>query len=364
MSWNRYIQAHAEGIDEVEDEVDRTWAAALALLLLWERRLRAQTGDLLGTLPQRGGRWDTSHPPTMRRFRRRLSNIIEGSIEELSWRIAGTRSPITPGPIPRRGAQWDGMNRSQRAWERSWRESGRRLITDIKRLPPGSDGSRGPGGGPPLPPGDSPEPLLTPDQKQINRLKLILGVAEKSGFNDEDMRELRADGIENILRWLRQETRRFGEQVVRLTNRWTPTSEVGLSNQEWQIHRGNLRLSTTAHLRAVHRRATIGAADALGIQHFMVTVPRRRFGKIAAEGMLGRQLWRVRTLEEWSEVQRQANKGRRSSSSFDTLGLGYGDVSYLVPVPWIYRAAAIAFGLQLRKKHLEKQREERRLRAA
>lgn len=116
----------------------------------------------------------------------------------------------------------------------------------------------------------------------------------------------------------------------------------------WRMNANTMRLSVVAHVRAMHRRAMVTQARADGVRHFMLEVPKRRRGKIAPDGVCGRNLWRVRTWDEWLEVQRRANSGRIASSGFDTLGLGYGDCTYLVPVPAAYLVEARAYGQRMR----------------
>lgn len=120
----------------------------------------------------------------------------------------------------------------------------------------------------------------------------------------------------------------------------------------WRVNANNMRLSVTAHVRAMHRRAMVTSALADGVRHFMLDVPKRRRGHIAPDGVCGRNLWRVRTWEEWLDVQAKANSGRIASSGFDTLGLGYGDCTYLVPIPRVYIEDAKRYGLEMRAKHM------------
>lgn len=118
----------------------------------------------------------------------------------------------------------------------------------------------------------------------------------------------------------------------------------------WRLNENNMRLSVVAHIRAMHRRAMVTLARAHGITHFMMSIPARRRGRIAPTGACGQQLWRVRTWDEWLAVQTRANAGRIASSAFDSLGLGYGDCTYLVPVPAVYLDQARAYGERMRDK--------------
>ena len=102
----------------------------------------------------------------------------------------------------------------------------------------------------------------------------------------------------------------------------------------------------------MHRRTTVTLARAYGIESFMMEPATKHRGKISPTGLCGQQLWRVRTWDEWLDVANRANTGRIASSAFDSLGLGYGDCTYLVPVPNIYRADAIAYGKKMRARWL------------
>lgn len=120
----------------------------------------------------------------------------------------------------------------------------------------------------------------------------------------------------------------------------------------FRMDRGRMRLSVVSHIRAAQRRRTISEATAQGITHFRLDVPQKYLGRIAPDGLLGRNLWRVRTIDEWQAITSSANAKQIGSSAFDTLGMGFGDVSYLVSVPAIYIDDAIAHGEKLRKRWL------------
>lgn len=123
----------------------------------------------------------------------------------------------------------------------------------------------------------------------------------------------------------------------------------------WRMNRNNLFLSFAAHIRAVQRRRIVSEATAAGIVHFRMEVPRDMLGKVAPDGVMGRYLWRVLTLEQWRTIETRENSGRVASSAWDSLGLGFGDVSYLVPVPEIYYKEAVEEGRALRRRWLSQQ---------
>ena len=122
------------------------------------------------------------------------------------------------------------------------------------------------------------------------------------------------------------------------------------------IPRGTLRLSTVAHLRAVHRRRVISEAIADGIWHFRLDVPRRMLDRLTPGSVVARHLWRVRTWTEWQSIAQARNEARGTLSSFDTLGLHHGDFSYLLPVPARYYEDAVREGERWRRRWLAQAR--------
>lgn len=99
MSWNTYWQAQLDGIEETEQHSDRTWQAALALLLLWERRLRRRAAALIADLPTDGGRLSALAFSARVQFRSALAKIVDDFATGASLAIAGVPgAPVVRAP--------------------------------------------------------------------------------------------------------------------------------------------------------------------------------------------------------------------------------------------------------------------------
>lgn len=184
----------------------------------------------------------------------------------------------------------------------------------------------------------------------------------------EDLEEIGLDAVINIGRNLGYDLRRITETAVRLTGRFNRASDVvdylngtpdgrvtrasPQGGKEWRFNQNAMRLSTTAHIRALHRRRTVSEAQAEGIQHFRLDVPRSRLATLGTGGLLAAHLWQVRTLDEWHRIYAATNRRRVGASTFDTLGLHYGDFSYVTPVPAVFLRDAERQGRRLRKRWL------------
>lgn len=396
MPWRDWERAHLQGIEASEEETDAAWAAALLLLLRTEASGRAAVIAHLRRMPTTSrGTWDTRDRAAWTSLRRGVSRDVDRLRADLVEGLTGTRAEIPGDRFPSAGIQSRGIRRTISQWERAWQEGSRLLEKDLRRIParpplpesppdrPGGGGGPGRGGGgpstggPTTPPTSQPpaartapdiEPKLDPGRRTPRQIRKALKAAAQGGAGADEMASLRRDGLENIMRHARSEMRRLSEESLRLVSRYTPEAEVyahllGQSSDRrrtrtipdgpsgWQLNRNNMRLAVAAHVRAAHRLHQIEAAQRLGIQRFRLDVPKARLGKIAPTGVVGRNLWRVRTLEEWQQIQASANRRTVRSSAFHTLGLGFGDVAYVIPVPAIYAASAVAGGLALRKKH-------------
>ena len=170
----------------------------------------------------------------------------------------------------------------------------------------------------------------------------------------EDLFEIETDALINIARNLGYHLDRVTETTLRLSGRFGTPSGIddfldgGGSGRPWEMNRNDLRLSTTAHLRALHRRRTITEGIASGIAHYRLDVPTERLGMVTPTSLTGAHAWQVKPLSEWREIADRYNRPRVQASSFDTLGFGFGDMTYVVPVPAVFLNAAVEQGRKWR----------------
>ena len=198
---------------------------------------------------------------------------------------------------------------------------------------------------------------VTPEQ--IAEIEEEISNLPEAGGDLEDRWELGYDALVNIARNAGYEARRVTETVVRLTGRMNRREDIqaymdgeGKGGEPWRMNRNNMRLSTTAHLRGLHRRRSIAEGIKADVPYFRLDVPKSRLESLTTHGIVSKQLWRVRTLPEWQEIHLKINAGQVSASGFDTLGLRFNDFSYVVPVPPIYYPQAVASGRKLRSRWL------------
>lgn len=396
MTWNRYYQETRDGIEENDRETERTWEAALLLLLLLESRTRRATVRLAGRLPLIRGLVDTKARDDIRRFRSGVRGIVADAIADLEVGLIGKTAPGLPDfskPGTVRGIQGNAIRNVARRFSERWdrlRGILKRDMEDWEPPAPGTPGSEAPGPDPGKAP-DSREPM---DWLHPDHLELLEELDPEGGQDQrelDDQEEILSDAPVEVVRNGRWEWERFQETVAgrlatssrdeildyvngtddarqtrsKVTGNLAPGSPMhrrtrGGDLREhnpptggWRANRGWMKLSIASHVRAMHRRRAVTEALADGIVHFRLDIPSRRLGKIDPQGQLGPHLWRVRDYEAWLEVQKAANSGRIASSSFPGLGFGFGDLSYIVPVPAIHLDAAVRQGAGFRKRWLD-----------
>jgi len=354
MSWTTYWQGQAKAIDETEEQTESAWKEALVVLLLWERWMRRRTVRAAMGLPiVRGGWIDTADRTAIRVYRANVRRDAERMAREVRFglgaggggggdmRPIGKTRRLPPGPLI--DNLDDVIDRVPPVKIPQVDIDGGEKVTV-----PGVDGGRG---RTIIVPRDMTPQDLEEIEREINRLP-------EAGGELEDRWELGYDALVNIARNAGYEARRVTETVVRLTGRMNRREDIqaymdgGKGGEPWRMNRNNMRLSTTAHIRGLHRRRAIAQGIKSGVTHYRLDVPRSRLKHLSPHGRVSQQLWRVRTLPEWQHIHRGLNAGRVAASGFDTLGLRFGDFSYVVPVPAVYMGQAVASGRRLRGRWL------------
>lgn len=175
----------------------------------------------------------------------------------------------------------------------------------------------------------------------------------KTAREAADQLEIGVDALANIARNLRFDLERLYETTVRMTgprSRPEAMRDYLGGQKPWSLNENNMRLSTSAHVRGIHRRRTVTEGTASGITHYRLDLPRQRLGDIGPGSQLSPYLWTVRPLSEWNDIADHFNRSRKSASSFDTLGFFHNDPSYVVPVPPVFLLDAEKHGAKLREK--------------
>ncbi len=354
MAWQDYWRTQIDGVEEVDGHSERTWLAALALLLFWESGLRRKLARRVASLPTNAaGFIDHRYRDEVLRFRAHVRTAVEQWVRGTSRALTGQGPAVATAAVasgvPSAIAP-DAVRDAIKIFDEAWKR-GRKIVERDESRPDSRPDARVRNGG-------SGGRTAAPEQPPAKRRE------------DADFLEAVEDQTLNILRHIAFDGRRVTETLVRVTGRFNRPDDaldfllgVGdrrrtrapadATDEGWRTHRGNMRLSIAAHIRGVHRRRTVSEATDAGVSAFRLDVPERHLGKIDPTGILGPELWRVREMNDWLAIQSRANAGRVSSSAWDTLGLGFGDVSYLIAVPLIYRAAAEAHGEKLRRRWLD-----------
>lgn len=370
IAWQDYWQTAVEEIDETEDRVDRTWQKVLAALLLWELWLRRRTVRRAFELPTVDGGWiDTGRRELLRRFRAQVRRDAGTAASALQRELGGGFDPLgfSPGTRPpRNGITPQAIGETIEGVRINWEaldEMRRRVEEELAKPLPATMTPQFP----PVPPGPEPREAITPERlREIEQaLEDQPGQPDRRRARElEDELEIGQDALINIARNLGYEFDRVTETIVRLSGRFSRPSDIAdyldgtpagtrtraSTGQPWQVNRNNLRLSSTAHIRAAHRRRMISEATAAGVTHFRLDVPTRRLDLLTPSSVIGEEVWQIRTLQDWQDVASRLNRGRIAASGFDTLGLGYGDFTYVVPVPKVFLAEAEAQSRKWRRR--------------
>lgn len=351
MAWRDYWQEAIDEIDETEARTERTWLKALAVILAWELFLRRRTVRRALQMPVVDGGWiDWTDRLALFRFRAAVRRDTQAMIAGLGRDLGGPRNPLTTPPTPgsrppRQGITPEALTDTVESFRESWARMQALFIAaeaEAAREIPGEVQ------GPPLPRQITPEAL----QAIEDALPAQEGRRAREVADELDVA---LDSLINIARNVGYDLDRVTETIVRLSGRFNRPGDIAdfldgnpeglgargrvsrpLLGQPWQLNRNNLRLSTTAHIRAMHRRRTISEATAAGITHFRLDVPTSRLEMLTPGSLTGLHAWEIRTLEEWSDIAAEMNRGRIGASGFDTLGLGFGDMTYVVPVPAVF----------------------------
>lgn len=364
MPWNDYYQTQLAGIDATDDHSEAVYAAILLLMLRAENRLKRRVRSYIADLPLDAmGRFDFRSRGRIRRAFVGVNNAIESWQPATSYLVAGYRSPqAVPHRVERipQGPGAEAIRRAADLFTEAW-DRGVRIIR-------GDDGGAGSAARNQDGPSGDLVGISRGRRGRVGRAALaddtIEQIGRRAARENRDLQDVVSDWVMNPLRAIWTEGYRLKEQVARLvTAKSSPRGALALLEAEdageqsatggpWHLNRSTLRSSFQPHIRAIHRRRTISEAEADGIVHFRAEPPTRWRGRFAPDGILADHAYRTRTVDEWAAISERLNASRRSPSEWSTLGLGFGDVSYLVAVPLVYLAESIATGEAARARWL------------
>lgn len=369
MSWNTYWTEAIRGVDDAEARVDRTWrrsAAEIAAVVWW---LRRRVTERSVRLPIVDGGWlDMSDRRALSRFRLDVAADVEKARRDLSLALSGGQRHMVgavSGTLRGIGITPEAVIEGAVAFRPNWErlEAIRaRFEREVERALDGRDRIARPGPFSPPPPTEPPKPKpVIPDgipPAKLAEIERELARAakdkrSKTAREAADQLEIGVDALANIARNLRFDLERLYETTVRMTgprSRPEAMRDYLGGQKPWSLNENNMRLSTSAHVRGIHRRRTVTEGTASGITHYRLDLPRQRVGDIGPGSQLSPYLWTVRPLSEWNDIADSFNRSRKSASSFDTLGFFHNDPSYVVPVPPVFLLDAEKHGAKLRKK--------------
>ncbi len=317
MDWDEYYDEWQASIDGADDRSSRYWALLLLLLMSGERTVRNKMRDAaLAIRIRRGGFF--ADPAATRKFR---TAAYTAAGEFGAW-VNKTLGSIPRNADPR--ASLPAITGRNGAFAESMlRDEAHAMVVHLNKLRMAH--------GQPL--------LATPDladEYEDTLFDMLLNISRNSAYERDRV-------VESAVRLSGPGSRR--DTLLS----WLLGNAKG--GEEWHVNRNNMQLSTAEHTRAFHRRAAIAEGDRLGVQHYRMDVPTG--AKFSPKGVMAEHVWRVRTKDEWADIVAKANAQRVAASSFDSFGLGFGDISYLIPVALVLLDDAREHGEEKRREMAE-----------
>jgi hypothetical protein len=399
VAWGNYWQRQLDGVEAVEKLAASVWTAALAAILAAEFFLKNRIARGAQALPLTpSGHFRTTERREFVLFRAAVERDVATTVARLRRELGGLpptgdAPPRTPpptgfGPVALRDALpiFDAADLAAERIRRRDEAAAPAPAPAPAPANPPANAPAAPAGAPAAAParddaapplGADTEPFETrgPFDAPVEEARpdpVVDQPAARAARARDDLKDATDDQLMNLVRDFCDEVGRVLEEVIRLTGRFGTLDDVldyALGPKDlrdapftpeappgWRLGRGRARLSLVAHVRGLHRRRTLAEATARGISEFRLDLPKEFLGRVRPAGIVGPHLWRVRSLGEWQDIAARENAGRIRSSAFDSLGLGFGDPSYVVPVPALYRADAVATGAALRERFLAARR--------
>lgn len=361
MTWRDYWTRAIEDIDDAHERTDRTWQVALAVIIAWELWLRRRTVDRTFRLPVVAGGWlDLSDRSARRRYHSETRLDTLAAFDGLRHQLGGPHNPLSPPGAPTspiipaspRGAPRTPPGGVVPAAIRETVRGARTAAEDLERMFEAAMAEA------------AARNIPVPEERDAEAPRQARSREERES---EDFGEVTDDALINIVRNLATDLDRVTEELIRLVSRNNPPEAVkefmdgtvtggpsrSSDGQPWQINRNNIRLSTTAHIRAAHRRRMVSEGIAAGVENFRLDVPTAVLPMVTPTSTTGQYVWQIRPYGEWQAIAGAKNRSRIRASGFDTLGLGFGDMTYVVPVPAIFLSDAKKQSSKWRRRLLE-----------
>lgn len=164
---------------------------------------------------------------------------------------------------------------------------------------------------------------------------------EKSGLDALDAAEyLDSDEAEAVFEDHRRnpvgvkerETRQLTESIARFRAGGADVDDVDRALDDWQVNAGIFELSTDAHVLAYARNYLGQIGEDIGAQRYVGLVSDDLAEELDTEGRTASVLYRTFDEDGLDELFRSVNAGRRTFTSWKTLGLGHGTHEVFWPI--------------------------------
>lgn len=169
-------------------------------------------------------------------------------------------------------------------------------------------------------------------QQWRDHLKLK-GPSADSFLQKPSTKAVRDDHMRNVFGVRGQETRQLTENAARWRSSRATTTEVDQAMGDWAVNPGIFNLSTDSHTYAYARAHMGDIADAMGATHFVPYISQNMMSTISPTGRTGQILYRVLSREQLKDVYGAVNSGRKTWTSWRTLGLGHNTAEVYYPIP-------------------------------
>ena len=172
-----------------------------------------------------------------------------------------------------------------------------------------------------------------------------------------------ASFIDNIIRALEQKVHQQSMAMVDATAGPMAVEAVEEAAEMFEPVSPTLELSYLTHQRSTYRSTVAAMGRSFDSAwpeediNWLFYVPRTARAGLAPEGFTVQHYSQLKTAEEWEAV-RMAEGAKRPGSFIFTTGFKPGSVAYLLPIPPLFLAAAIADQRKERQRFLDKKREE------
>ena len=172
-----------------------------------------------------------------------------------------------------------------------------------------------------------------------------------------------ASFIDNIIRALEQKVHQQSITMVDATAGPMAVEAVEEAAEMFEPVSPTLELSYLTHQRSTYRSTVAAMGRSFDSAwpeediNWLFYVPRTARAGLAPEGFTVQHYSQLKTAAEWEKV-REGLDAKRPGSYIFTTGFHPGSAAYLLPIPPLFLAAAVADQRKERQRFLEKKKEE------